>query len=397
MDTLTGKKIVYLVTQSKYGGAQKYILQLAHHFAQHNDVRIVVGEKKNQDPLFFAEARNLGIEPMVLDNLIRDVSLVKAFDAVLEIRRLLVKERPDVLHLNSSMAGAIGACAAWFYGFDPLNKLMRVIYTVHGFVFNEPLPRRKKLLYLLAEKISASWKHAFIMVSRYDKDLGLKRKIAPERRMSVIHNGIDLNQHFLSRDEARQALAIDRASPFMIGTIASLYKTKGLEYLLGALAVLKKKNTAIHCSIIGDGPERSALIDLSKKLGLNEYMHFLGARDHAPQYLKAFDLFVLPSIKEGCPYTIIEAGLASLPVIASNVGGIPELISHQTSGLLVEPAQETELARAIEHLADQSEIRKKYARALHLEVLKNFSSETMLRKTEELYLSMFQRPTSSKS
>src|SRR3989344_9141437 len=140
MERLEGKKIIYLITQSKYGGAQKYVLQLARYFKQSNDVLIAVGEKEHQDPHFFAEARELGIEPIVLNHLIRDISLVKSFDALMEIRRLLIKERPDFLHINSSMAGAIGSCAAWLYRLDPLNRLIRVVYTAHGFVFNEPMP-----------------------------------------------------------------------------------------------------------------------------------------------------------------------------------------------------------------------------------------------------------------
>src|SRR3989344_9641924 len=197
---LEKKKILLLVTQSKYGGAQRYVLRLAKHFAAHNTVSIAVGEKNNQDPLFFDEAKKLGITPIVLDHLIREISLVKAFDATMEIRKLLTNERPDFLHVNSSMAGALGSCAAWLYNLDPLHTAIRVIYTVHGFVFNEPLPAWRKKMYIMIEKVTASWKGALITVSQYDKDQGLAQHIAPEARMPVIHSGISPAEvQFLNR------------------------------------------------------------------------------------------------------------------------------------------------------------------------------------------------------
>lgn len=393
METLQKKKILFLITQSKYGGAQKYLLALARHFAKNNEVKIAVGEAGAQDERFFSEARAMGIEPIVLKDLIRDISLVKAWDALLEIRKLYVKERPDFVHINSSMAGAIGSCAAWLYRFDPLNRTLRVIYTVHGFVFNEPLPNFKRQVYGLIEKISASWKGALICVSRYDKEQGIKNKIAPEKRMVVIHNGIDTTTPFLSREEARARLGIPAAT-FAIGTIAALYPTKGLTYLLDAIHELAPAE-AVQCVVIGDGPLRETLTQKVNNLGINSKITFKGHLAEAAQYLKAFDVFVLPSLKEGFPYAILEAGLAGIPVIASRVGGIPEIIEHQTNGLLTEAGNAKSIALALQTLHDSPALRSAYATALSKKIRSEFTLERMLYETDKLYLQFYPNATSS--
>jgi glycosyltransferase involved in cell wall biosynthesis len=390
MDTLEKKKILFLITQSQYGGAQKYVLALARHYIKQNQVLIAVGEAKNQDAQFFAECRALGIEPIVLTDLIRDISLVKAWDALLEIRKLLAKEAPDFLHINSSMAGAIGSCAAWLYRFDPLHKTIRVIYTVHGFVFNEPLPSFKKQVYRLIEKISAGWKGALICVSNYDKEQGIQYKIAPEKRMVVIHNGIDNSTQFLSRAEARAKLALPDTA-FILGTIAGLYPTKGLGYLLEAAKLAVEKHPDLLFIIISDGPLRASLEAQKEKLGLSKNVVFKGSYENAASLLKAFDIFVLPSLKEGLPYTILEAGLAGLPVIASRVGGIPEIIQHQVSGLLVEPGNAQDIALALQTLIDTPRLRSVYANALNKKIRSEFSLDRMLRETEKLYLRFYSK------
>ncbi len=396
MELIEKKKIIFLITQSKYGGAQKYVLALARHFAKKNQVLIAVGEAQHQDPQFFTEARALGIEPIVLQNLIRDISLVKAWDALLEIRKLLVKESPDFLHSNSSMAGAIGSCAAWLYRFDPLNKTVRVIYTVHGFVFNEPLHSIKKQMYRIIEKVSASWKGALICVSNYDREQGIKNKIAPEKRMVVIHNGIDPSTPFLSRSEARAKLGISDAT-FAIGSIAALYPTKGLRTLLDAAKLFTVKNKDILCTIIGDGPLQAELEAQRNTLGLTEQVRFAGAYPHAATLLKAFDLFLMPSIKEGFPYAILEAGLAGLPVIASRVGGIPEIIEHQTSGLLVAAGDAQDIALAVQTLYDAPKLRQSYANALNKKIRAEFTLDHMLHETEALYLRFYDQKATTAS
>jgi glycosyltransferase involved in cell wall biosynthesis len=390
MSKLTGKKILFLITQTKYGGAQKYVLQLARYFSASNEVFIAVGEKNQQDEIFFEESRSLGIEPILLDYLIRDISIVSAFDATREIRRLLKKIKPDLFHINSSMAGVLGSCASWLYGFDPLNKRIPVIYTVHGFVFNEPLPPIKKKLYLIAEKISGSWKSVFITVSQFDKEQGIKHKIATPGRIFTIHNGLELTQKFITKEEARKQLKIPADNAEVIGTVASLYKTKGLEHLIQAMATLKDKDN-LRLAIIGDGPEKKNLLQLIGELDLTNVVYLVGAKKNAAQYLKGFDVFVLPSVKEGLPLTILEAGLAGLPVVATRVGGVPEIIDNKKNGLLVDSQKPGDLSIAINHMLQDKPSAKELGRSLQKKIQQFFSLDKMLNQTDNLYCKFYSK------
>lgn len=391
---LEGKKILFLVTQSKYGGAQKYIMQLAAFFKKRNTVLIAVGEADHQDEQFFSEARAIGIEPIVLRSLVRNISLVKAFDALLEIRKLLYRERPDFLHINSSMAGAVGSCAAWAYRLDPLNKAIRVVYTAHGFVFNEPLPRSRLIFYRFVERISAGFKGAIITVSSYDREQAHTHKIASPAKMIVIHNGIDTATSFLSKKDARAELELPNGR-IVIGTIAALYPTKGLQYFVEAAhAVCTKRDDATFI-LIGSGPEQKILTDQVVSLHLENRFMFR-EQSNAAKLITAFDLFVLPSVKEGFAYTLLEAGLAGVPIVATRVGGTPELITHGEHGMLVEPAKSDELASAILSVLQNPSVAARYAQLLQQRIRSNFSEEQMLSTTEELYLRFYQTPTEKK-
>lgn len=139
---------------------------------------------------------------------------------------------------------------------------------------------------------------------------------------------------------------------------------------------------------MGDGQEMAALQALTKEKKLDRSVFLVGNVDEASQYLKAFNLFVLPSIKEGLPYTLLEAGAASLPVVATTVGGIPELIDDMKSGILVQPKNARELAHAISFMIEHPEDRRAYGAALREKVLRDYSMEKMVEAVESEYKSI---------
>jgi len=211
-------------------------------------------------------------------------------------------------------------------------------------------------------------------------------KVASPRKMLVIHNGVNADDyHFLERNVARKELGLNQDG-IIIGTIASLYPTKGLTYLIQASVKLTSQIKSI--AIIGAGPEQSKLSALATELKADKII-FIGEKTQAEQYLKAFDLFVLPSVKEGLPYAILEAGLAEVPVVSTNVGGIPEIIDHDKEGLIVEPANPEQLAKAIDGLLADKKTAREYAQALKQKVETEFSLSSMLDKTNQLYEKLF--------
>jgi len=384
------KKILYLITFSEWGGAQRYIFDLATHFCQNYSVVVAAGQHK--DDLFFKKLKKNNIQVRPLQYLVRPISPFFDFLAFFEILQLIQEEKPQILHLNSSKAGVLGALAAKLIE-KFTRKKIKVVFTAHGWVFNEPLPFWQKKLYFWLEKLSAFWKDKIICVSEYDFQIALKTKLTRPEKLTVIHNGIDASQiKFLPSEEAKKELLsrIPLFSPSLwsrplIGCIAHFYPTKGLKYLIKSAKIVLEKFPQVIFILIGDGSERNHLEELIKKYHLENNFFLIGEIPEAAQYLKAFDLFVLPSLKEGFPYVILEAMSAGLPIIASRVGGVPEMIEDKKNGLLVNPSQEKDLARKITLLLKNPSYRKKLSSQAKFTLEKNFLLSQMFSRTEKAY------------
>lgn len=384
-------KILYVITQSEMGGAQRYVLDLVKNIKSF-DIVVAGGG----DGELFTRLDTYNIKYYKLKNLVRNISPIKDILGLIEIYQLLKKERPDVLHLNSSKAGVLGAIAG------KLAKVKKIIYTAHGFVFLEPLPLWQKWLFVIAEKFSAYFKDIIICVSDCDRQAGIQYKIAPSKKFVTIHNGIDINAlNFLTKEKAKEELLksyklqatpkdpavagpTGQASHKLIGTIANFYPTKGLFYLIGAADIVCKKYPNIIFTIIGDGYLKRELESQIKKLKLEKNIYLVGYIKDAEKYINAFDCYVCSSLKEGFPYSLLTAMAAGIPIVSTNVGGIPEMFFNN-SEMLVNPADDKELAREILKILDAPNEATKTAQKSAEFVQKKFSLKDMVEKTIRLY------------
>lgn len=390
---ITGKKILYLITQTKWGGAQKYVLELAQHFAKNNEVHIAYGETNDVNHKFITQAKKYNIKTIPVHKLVRQIDAKKDLPVISEIVKILNQNNYQLVHLNSSKAGFIGSLATKSYNLNPLNTMVRVVYTAHGFVFNEPLGAYAKMLYKFSEIASTSMQHVVIAVSKFDQASAIQNKICSPHKIITIHNGIDPNDyHFLEKYQAREKLKLDPKKKHF-GTIASFYTTKGHRYLVEAIHILKTKNSPLlkeySWTLIGSGPESADIAKQIAKYNLNEYIKIIPAQDNDWQYLKAFDCFILPSVKEGLPYTLLEAGLAQIPIIASTVGGVAEIITDEQTGLLVAAANPPALNEAMLKIATAPDLAQKLAQNNYQNIKTNFSLSKTLQETEELYAKLF--------
>jgi len=387
---LKDKKILYIITQTKWGGAQKYVLDLAKYFSKDNEVHIAYGETKNLDKNFEDKLKKLNIKGIPIPYLVRNIDFGKDYLALMEILKIYNTGKYNLVHLNSSKVGLLGSLAARMYSANITNTRLRIIYTAHGFVFNESLSKFKKKMYIFSEKIAASIEHIILTVSEADRQSAIDNKITYSEKLITIHNGIDVdNYNFYDRSTALEKLSLDKNKKYF-GTIASFYKTKGYTYLVEAIKLLKDEKSPLldnhRWVLIGDGPE----IDNIKKQivdnALDDYFKLLGSKDEAYKYLKVFDAFILPSIKEGLPYIILEAGLAKIPIITTKVGGIPEIIEDKKTGLLVNPADPLSLAKAIKEIdiINEEMLEKNYQN-----IKNNFNLQKTLEKTKNIYTKLF--------
>ena len=185
-----------------------------------------------------------------------------------------------------------------------------------------------------------------------------------------------------ARAQIRQELGLKATCTF--GTVANFYPSKGHHVLLSALSELQKQGHDFQCVLVGNGELQAHIMTQAQQLALADKIHFLGWRHDIPQLLSALDLFVLPSIKEGFPFAILEAMATGLPIVATDVGGIAEVISDGQNGLLVPPKRADLLANGISYLMLDLKRRSELAQAAK-ERASTFSVERMVAQTARIY------------
>lgn len=367
------------------GGAQQFLAQLLSHTAHEGFKFYVVVGRGGYDHLKTLLPSD--VQYIVARSLRREPSLTDDIRSLFELRSIFKKIKPDILFLNSSKAGFNGSWAASAWP----NRLpnMRVIYRIGGWTFNDPWPTWKKKLYAGMERFSAKWKDIIIVNNTYDLEQARKLGIRPRDNVVRIFNGIDPYRAFLAPQEARIALLgripeFRRTAPYdwLVGTIANFYPTKGLDALIEAAARVSEN---VRFLVIGDGPQRAQLEQKIIDRGLQNRFFLVGRIPEAASYLLAFDAFVLPSVKEGFSWSILEAMAAKVPVIATRVGAAPEMLEDHVSGLLVDPNQPEQLAKALVEIFENDRLRQELPIKAHQQVLTRFSLREMVSQYEKLF------------
>ncbi len=328
------KKVLFVITKATAGGAQRYVYDLATSLPDTFEPVVAYGERGR----LAEKLQEAGVRTIEVPFLGRDVSILDDVRALFALLRIVRSERPALVHLHSSKAAALGALAARLTATPS-------ICTVHGWPFKE---RRSSLA--RAAIRAASWATALlstrtVVASRSDKKLADMMPLIGAKT-SCIDTGMRAPV-FLDRNEARRALDIPDDA-FAIGSIAELTPNKGIRYAIEATALLKKSGMSdIRYIVIGDGEERRALEELARERGVSDIVSFRGFVEHAASVLKAFDLYLLPSIKEGMPYVILEAVCAGLPVVATRVLD-PEFLSEHREITTVDIGNADALAKSVE-------------------------------------------------
>ena len=367
------------MTQSEFGGAQHFIYRLVTNLDLNKyDILIAAGPEGNDaNGLLFTLKKN-GFKTHCLKFLRRGINPLFDFKlGLIEIYILIKKIKPDILFLCSSKAGAMGSLVG------RLAKAPKIIYRLGGWTFNDPHPYLLKFYYKFIEKTSAPWKDIIINNAESDKQQAMKLGIKPRKEILVIHNGVDIDElKFFPREEARKRLNLGQ-SDFIAGTVANFYPAKGLSYLIEAINLIR--DSGAKFVLIGDGNERKRIKDLIHKYKLEKKVVLAGAVPESYKYLKAFDVFVLPSIKEGFPWTILEAMAAEVAVIATSVGAIPEVIEANKNGILIELKNPHAIADSIMKLLKDENFRNRIAIEGKKTVVEKFNLKKMVKKYEDLF------------
>lgn len=289
------------------------------------------------------------------------------------VARAAARHRARVVHCHHYSPFVYAAIARlWAPG-------LRIIFTEHGRLSDAgPSPKRRAANHVLAHV-----PREVVTVSSDLKQHLVAEGFAPNR-VNVIYNGIDVGSRPTdeSRARVRAALAIPAGS-FVVGTVARLDPVKDLGTLLRAVA-MRADMQPMHLIVVGDGAERAHLEQMTRELGAAPLVHFLGHRDDAPALLEGCDVYANSSISEGISLTILEAMAAGLPVVATRVGGTPEIVDAATGRLVPSRDPET-LGQALAALAADAELRQTLGRAARARVEERFTLDRMVRQYRDAY------------
>jgi glycosyltransferase involved in cell wall biosynthesis len=354
-------RILYLITRAELGGAQSHLLQLVRAAAGEHEVTVATGE----EGAICEQARALSAKVIVLRHLRHEPHPWHDLAGLAEICRMIRGEHPDVLHAHSGKAGLLGRIAAKICG-------VPAVYTAHGFAFTDEAPRWTRAAALIGEWIAARTGATTIAVSEGECRLAMRHRISSLSRMVVVHNGCETLAH-TARPEHQ---------PPIIVMVARFAPPKRQDVLLRAFSNVSE---IAQLWLVGDGPQLESARSLATELGIADKVTFLGARCDVPQLLAQAHVATLISEHEGFGLSLIEAMSAGLPVVASDVGGVREIVLPNETGYLVANGDEGALVTALRRLIQDPTLRKRMGAAGRYRQLTFFAADRMVRDTFKVY------------
>ncbi|MFH1904714.1 MAG: glycosyltransferase family 4 protein [bacterium] len=366
-------KVLHIITRMDKGGsAQNTLLTVRKVNTNKFESKLVCGSVRDVKP---------DDDFIIIPQLSRDIKFFRDLSAFLKLYKIIKQTKPHIVHTHTSKAGILGRWAAKFAGV-PI-----VIHTPHGNVFSGYFGYFMTKLFVIAERISAHITDRIITLTPKGIDQHLRQKIGKRNKYISICSGVEVEK-FANAKENKDVLNIAQ-NDIIIGVVARLVTVKGHRYLLEAMKLMESQS--IKLLIIGDGPLRRELEEQAIESGIEKNVVFLGQRKDVPELLSVLDIFVMPSLNEGMGRAIAEAMVAEKPVIASKVGGIPDVVDDKITGILVSSKSPEALANAITYLMKNPEIAAQMGQEGKKKAVKNFGINSMIEQIENLYEELVNR------
>jgi glycosyltransferase involved in cell wall biosynthesis len=390
----TKSKILHIITRLDMGGsaqntlltcsklAWKYETVLAYGLSQES--QMADSERKAVEDQI-ENARVKGVRFVPVTCLVRRISMVSDIIALYDIIRMIQKEKPDIVHTHTSKAGILGRLAA------KITKVPHVVHTPHGHVFYGHFGPLLSHAFMWIEKLFSVFTDRMITLTEGEKTDYIKLGLCPSEKLFKIHSGVDIEKYqkkSISDVEKKRSLGL-APNGLIVGFIGWLLPIKGPMHLLKAMEDVWRDHDDTVLVFIGKGDLDVDLRAEALKMGANGRVNFLGWRNDIDEIMPIFDIFVLPSLNEGMGRVLVEAMAAGKPIVASNVGGIPDLVRHNLNGLLVPPGDEKALAACIKQLIGNPEKAKMMGQCGR-KLCNQFSVEAMIEKIDLLYQELYQ-------
>jgi glycosyltransferase involved in cell wall biosynthesis len=384
-------RILRVIARLNMGGPALHVAYLTAGLKPRGyETTLVAGTLARGEGSMAFVAEDLGVPVVTIDELHREISPFRDARAVLRLARLIRRERPHILHTHTAKAGAIGRLAAILAGGA---KPPIVVHTFHGHVLRGYFDPVRAAGFRLLERWLARHATALIAVSPQVRDDLVELGVAPAEAFAVVRLGIALDERISANGDGRQALrALLGIAPdrFTVGWIGRMTGVKRTDDVLLALKGVRERGVDACLCMVGDGPDRDHVERRAKELGVVRHCFFLGYQDDVAAYYSAFDAFILPSGNEGTPVSAIEALAAGKPVVATRVGGVPDVVRDEIDGFLVEPGDVEALADRLARLARDPALRERMGQSGRARVLPRYAVERLIDDVDRLYQALLQ-------
>jgi glycosyltransferase involved in cell wall biosynthesis len=336
-------------------------------------------------------AEELGVPVVTIPHLHREISPVRDLLATIRLARIIRAERPVILHTHTAKAGAVGRVAALLAG---RRRPPIIVHTFHGHVLRGYFGRFWTGFFRLLERLLARITDVLVAVSPEVRDELVSFGVAPASKFRVIRLGIELDQRLspdgAARAETRRVMGI-RGERVVVGWIGRMTAVKRTDVVLRAFRRLRQEGVDAVLCMVGDGPDRRSVEDLAGELGIMRDCLFPGYREDVGPFFAAFDVFVLPSGNEGTPVTAIEALASGCPVVATRVGGVPDVVTDGEDGFLVEPGDVDALAARLAQLASDPGLRATMGGAGRERMRGRYAVDRLIDDIDRLYRDLLER------
>jgi glycosyltransferase involved in cell wall biosynthesis len=384
-------KVLRVIARLNMGGPALHVAYLTAGLAERGyETTLVAGTlARGEDSMAFV-AEGLGIDVVRIDELRRDIAPVRDALAVVKLARLIRTQRPQILHTHTAKAGAVGRLAALLAG-DARPPI--IVHTFHGHVLRGYFDPIRSAGFRLLERWLARTTTALVAVSPQVRDDLVALGVAPREKFGVVRLGVELDERVDAtangRRETRRVLGIgpDR---FAVGWIGRMTGVKRTDDVLLAFRALRERGVDACLCMVGDGPDRDHVERRAHELGVMRDTLFLGYQESVARFLSAFDAFVLPSVNEGTPVTAIEALASGRPVVATRVGGVPDVVRDGVDGFLVEAGAIDDLADRLARLAADPDLRERMGAAGRERVVSRYAVDRLVDDVDRLYRSLLE-------
>ncbi|RKY43025.1 MAG: hypothetical protein DRP80_06055 [Candidatus Omnitrophota bacterium] len=386
-------KVAQVITRMDWAGSTDIVRILTENLDKNKyEIKLIIGKSKNLTPKNKRFLECFRDNVIVVPFLRREINLLLDLLSFFSLYLIFKREKFAIIHTHTSKAGFLGRISGKLAGGS------KIVYMPHGHIFYGYFNSFISNFFIFLEKLAGFFTDEIIALTNLEKNDFLSLKIMPEEKIAVVPSGIEIKEILEVKNKSSPALKEKlgfRLEDKLVGMTSRLEPVKGGIYFIEAIPLVLKRFADVKFLIVGEGSQKKFLMRRARELDIEEdRVLFLGWRKDVLEIISILDILVQPSLNEAVGRSLLEAQLMGVPIVATSVGGIPEVVQNKRTGLLVKPKDSQALARAIIELLEDDEKRKSYFQAGQNWVKENFSSQKMVEKIDRIYKSLLSNESS---